>query len=845
MTATQSTTRALGAFVEARSEEAFREIVEQHGPAVLGTARRILRGNETQAREVMQAVFVILARRAGELSPTAVLGAWLHRVTCTQAASLVREETRRRRREATAAAYMQNDTSTQLQTGGEWREIAPVLDEELQRLPAAERTAIALRFLENQTWRATGATMGITEDGARKRISRALEKLRSRLERRGIAVPSATLLGTLLVPESSSAMAPAFITETVRAALAAPLPAVTGIAMWWSAAAAAGVAALAFVGGRAVGAVPTTQAVLTAERISRPMPPVAGPEAEPRPVVSHLTTWLVDADSMLERIERATAAEMPLLFDDYHAELERTHFDLLCQRWLSLDPSGALRHLRQKHDDSLGKVYAAWARRDFSAALISSRQELGRWKQGVMSSVLATKIPGDIAGFLKLASENGAPKPEPSDVAKAFRVLAAEGMDKALEAFAGCRSSHLREPAAKALASIMCDADQAQAEAWMLGLTDASERHYALQGIVETLVKVNPQRALDLLSAKPKSDETSRLWGPAAAVLMKHDPDTVVKKALERLQPKDRWIVAREIPMHPTLPALDKLRHLRSLLEHEEHDPLSSHETSNLRRSFPWGPFPGSVEEAMASISALAGERGGAIRDLLIRRFAFKVIESNPSGWSAFISGLPMDARSIVALSLLQFGRRDLTEPRLALLEHIDPCETKRIKEIGSSLAAIPDAERAEFLATVPASHRPAVIRGLAASLTHVDRESTIKWLGTLPPGDAAPAAVGIGEQMAAASPSAAMQWVDGLSRGPVRDHAIHEMSPFLAKKDPQAAWVWALSVEDATVRIDTLTTVYASWSKKGTAAAQALASAALADDQRAVILAGKKKKAK
>ena len=165
----------LARFALARCESAFRTLVEQHTGMVHAVARRMLQGNEVQAREVTQTVFVELARRAATLPRGVVLGAWLHRVACNQAALLIRAEVRRRQREATAATM---NESVPDETA--WAGIAPVIDAELERLPAADREALVLRFFENRPLRDVGTALGTTEEAARKRVTRALEKLRAR-----------------------------------------------------------------------------------------------------------------------------------------------------------------------------------------------------------------------------------------------------------------------------------------------------------------------------------------------------------------------------------------------------------------------------------------------------------------------------------------------------------------------------------------------------------------------------------------------------------------------------------------------------------------------------------------
>jgi RNA polymerase sigma factor (sigma-70 family) len=144
---------------------------------------------------VTQTVFTDLARKAASLPPGVVLGGWLHRHTCFTAANAVRTEQRRRARERTAMEMNAiNDNSGQ---DAHWTQLAPVLDDALNCLNDADRDAIVLRYFEHRDLRAIGAALGLSDDTAQKRISRALEKLRAILTRRGVTLSTALLFTTL------------------------------------------------------------------------------------------------------------------------------------------------------------------------------------------------------------------------------------------------------------------------------------------------------------------------------------------------------------------------------------------------------------------------------------------------------------------------------------------------------------------------------------------------------------------------------------------------------------------------------------------------------------------------
>ncbi len=73
----------------------------------------------------------------------------------------------------------------------------PFLDESVAQLSQRDRTAILLRFYERQSFSAIGRPLGLTEESARKRVARAVEKLRQRFARRGVPAPSAAITASL------------------------------------------------------------------------------------------------------------------------------------------------------------------------------------------------------------------------------------------------------------------------------------------------------------------------------------------------------------------------------------------------------------------------------------------------------------------------------------------------------------------------------------------------------------------------------------------------------------------------------------------------------------------------
>lgn len=177
-------------FASEHSESAFGELVARHLPPVYSTALRQTSGDVHLAQDVAQQVFTDLARKASSPSENIILAGWLHRATIFAARQILRGEHRRRLREQQAVTMNAIQSESE---SADWQQIRPILDEALDRLDKTDRDALLLRFFEQQTLSQIGTTLGSTEDAMRKRISRALEKLRAILQKRGVSTTSAAL----------------------------------------------------------------------------------------------------------------------------------------------------------------------------------------------------------------------------------------------------------------------------------------------------------------------------------------------------------------------------------------------------------------------------------------------------------------------------------------------------------------------------------------------------------------------------------------------------------------------------------------------------------------------------
>jgi len=197
-------------YSEEHSETAFATLVERYVNLVYSTALRRA-GSAPAAEEITQAVFILLAKKADSLGGKTVLSGWLYHTAQLTAANFLRGEIRRQQRER--EAHMQsilNEPPTET-----WMQIAPLLEDAMARLGTRDRDAIVLRFFENKNLREVGAAIGTSEDAAKVRVNRALEKLRKMFAKRGVNSTTSVIAGAITA--HSVHAAPAVLTKTIFA----------------------------------------------------------------------------------------------------------------------------------------------------------------------------------------------------------------------------------------------------------------------------------------------------------------------------------------------------------------------------------------------------------------------------------------------------------------------------------------------------------------------------------------------------------------------------------------------------------------------------------------------------
>lgn len=212
-------------YAKTGSEAAFATLVQRYGGLVYSVALRHT-GNSQSAQDISQAVFIILARKARSLGRNTVLAGWLHNTARLASANFHRGEMRRFRREQEAFTEVITEPPDSDAT---WHELCPLLDSAMAGLRAADRNVLLLRYFQNKSMTEVGVAMGLEERTAQKRVSRALEKLRKVVGRRGVTLSAGALAGA--IGANSVQAAPAGLPGVITGAVAKGVASVSVVAI--------------------------------------------------------------------------------------------------------------------------------------------------------------------------------------------------------------------------------------------------------------------------------------------------------------------------------------------------------------------------------------------------------------------------------------------------------------------------------------------------------------------------------------------------------------------------------------------------------------------------------------
>jgi RNA polymerase sigma factor (sigma-70 family) len=223
-------------YLASNDQQAFEGLVRRYGPMVMGVCQRVLE-NPHDAEDAFQAAFVVLARKANAIEKRESIGSWLHGVAFRCAIKLRSMSVKRHQQ--LQAEIAQGAFDREADPAALWREMRPILDEELGQLPEKYRAPLILSYFEGRNSREVASTLGLSDDLVRKRVERGKDLLRDRLVRRGIVVSTA-MLTVILFERTACAITPELAAATAKQSLslaagqtsggAAVSPRVAGIA---------------------------------------------------------------------------------------------------------------------------------------------------------------------------------------------------------------------------------------------------------------------------------------------------------------------------------------------------------------------------------------------------------------------------------------------------------------------------------------------------------------------------------------------------------------------------------------------------------------------------------------
>jgi RNA polymerase sigma factor (sigma-70 family) len=286
---------ALHLYATRADPAALAHLVAGHADLVYAAALRQV-VDPGLAADVAQAVFILLSRRSGRIRPEHLAG-WLVRAAHFASKDAVKRRRRREHHEERAMTLRPERVEPDNSFAEEWLELRPHLDAALARLRPAERTAIALRYIENRSMSEVAMAMHISEAAAAKRVQRALARLRKVLSRHAPTASALSLAAVLA--KHASAAAPASLFTAAPSACATAIANQTAHLLQ-----AAKLKAAAFT--VAAGTIATIAATLAAGSLSRGRDAVR--LAGRRPAGSLTTQHLVPILSGPPRPVPATAA---------------------------------------------------------------------------------------------------------------------------------------------------------------------------------------------------------------------------------------------------------------------------------------------------------------------------------------------------------------------------------------------------------------------------------------------------------------------------------------------------------------------------------------------------------
>ncbi len=204
----------LASFINQKDEAAFEALVRRHGPMVFGVCRRVV-GNHHDAEDAFQATFLVLARKASSVKQPQRLANWLHGVALRTAMKAKTMTAKRRGREKQVTDMPEPEAAQQDQ----WRDLQPLLDQELNGLPENYRLPILLCDLEGKSIKEAAQQLGWPQGTLAGRLARGRKMLAKRLANRGVVLSAGSLAAVVSQNVASAGVPTSLMSSTIKAAM--------------------------------------------------------------------------------------------------------------------------------------------------------------------------------------------------------------------------------------------------------------------------------------------------------------------------------------------------------------------------------------------------------------------------------------------------------------------------------------------------------------------------------------------------------------------------------------------------------------------------------------------------
>jgi RNA polymerase sigma factor (sigma-70 family) len=791
-------------FAERGDEAAFTELVRRYVDLVHSAALRQVGGRTHLAQDVAQNVFLALARSAGPLSHRASIVGWLYTTTRFTAAKILRSERRRARREHEAFAMPTPDPALEFN----WESLRPVLDEAVCQLNATDREAVLLRFFQNRSHAEVGAALGLREEAARKRVDRALEKLRAHFARRGVTISSA-LLATVIGANSVQA-APAGLAATLSefalagaAAAGAAGPLLKTISMTiktktaWVAAAILVAATIATVtqqreitrlheqlaaaehdnlrSGRGQNQFSGQSGAATHRRS------LAELQAKILAILKNPTNRNAAWEAFVKTLDPADFPNVVAYLDKQNLTLAVRNrlLPTLLPYWAKDDPQAALAFAmkyggdRHNHNSFISDVVKGWEESDPEAAAAWWQQlPPGALRHGMTQDVISALADANpSAAFPLLAGLD--PGTQKELIQRIFDDWGESDPAAAFAEVSAMPPGPLRDTAFSWLSLGRSAQDPQAALAWAETLPNATEKAEAVGDAISEMGTTDPKQAMDYVASLPPGEERYNTVGVLTMDLEFNDPGTALTFVQQLPDGKEKQAAQRVIAViwSQSDPAA-AMAYVEGLPPADTQSPPGAPAILTTVGTY-WAE--NAPQDALAAVGNLSA---GPSRDAFVSGVFDGLLKSSPSDAENLVSSLPTGQQTAAA------------------------------NQVTTALATTDPAAAAAWMSSLPEG----VING-----------------GTF--------ATVVGS-WAVYDPTAAGQWIQALPAGTTQDNAIAAYTGAIAESNPTSAAAWAVTINDPAKRNAAIETVAQSWlATDPKAAATWLSQTSLPADQQQKLL--------